>query len=58
LSLAIDPTPDNGCTARCFALSYSVAATSAKRLRPTPSRITAEQLQAIRRQIALSIGLE
>jgi mRNA interferase MazF len=57
LALAIDPTPENGCTARCYALSYSVAATSARRLQSTPSRITAEQLQTIRRQIALAIGL-
>ena len=58
LSVAIDPTPENGCSKRCYALSHCVATTSAKRIRPTPSRITADELSAIRRQIALAIGLE
>jgi mRNA interferase MazF len=58
LTLAINPTAENGCTARCYALSYCVAATSVKRLQTTSSRITAEQLLTIRRQIAMAIGLE
>jgi mRNA interferase MazF len=58
LSVAIDPTPQNGCTKRCYALSHCVATTSATRVRPTSSRISADELSAIRRQIALSIGLE
>jgi mRNA interferase MazF len=58
LSVAIDPTPQNGCIKRCYALSHCVAATSAKRVRPTSSRISADELSAIRRQIALAIGLE
>jgi mRNA interferase MazF len=58
LSLAIEPTPENGCAKRCYALSHCVATTSAKRLRPTRSAITLEQLRAIRRQIGLAIGLE
>ena len=58
LSVAIDPTPQNGCTKRCYALSHCVATTSAARVRPTPSRIGDDQLSAIRRQIALAIGLE
>ena len=57
LSLTIDPTPANGCTKRCYALSHCVATTSAKRLTPTDSAITPEQLRAIRRQIGLAIGL-
>jgi mRNA interferase MazF len=57
LTIAIDPTPENGCTSRCYALSYCVAATSVRRLQATPSRITAEQLATIRRQIAIAIGL-
>jgi mRNA interferase MazF len=57
LSLAIDPTPENGCPKRCWALSHCVAATSAARVRPTHSRITDQQLQVIRRRIALAIGL-
>lgn len=58
LSVAIDPTPQNGCTMRCYALSHCVATTSAARVRPTPSRIAHRELLAIRHQIALAIGLE
>jgi hypothetical protein len=38
--------------------SSFVATTSAKRVRPTDSRIADAELLAIRRQIALAIGLE
>jgi mRNA interferase MazF len=58
LAVAIDPTPDNGCTKRCWALSHCVATTSATRLRPTRSAITPAQLGAIRRQVMLAIGAE
>jgi mRNA interferase MazF len=58
LLLPIDPTPENGCTKRCYALSCHLATTSKVRVRPTQSRILPEQLQAIRRQIALAIGVE
>ena len=57
LSVAIDPSQENGCSKRCHALSHCVATTSGKRVKPTGSRITEEQLLAIRRQIALAIGL-
>jgi len=57
-TLAIDPTAENGCSARCYALSCSVTTASMHRVRPTPSRILPEQLSAIRRQIAMAIGLE
>jgi mRNA interferase MazF len=57
LSLTIDPTPENGCSKRCWALAHCVATTSAARMRPTTSRVTSGQLRAIRRQIALAIGL-
>ena len=58
LTLVIEPSQENGCTARCYALSYCVAATSVSRLQATPSQITTEQLLTIRRQIALALGLE
>ena len=58
LALTIDPTPENGCTKRCYALSHCVTTNSKERVRLTQSRILQEQLQAIRRQIALAIGLE
>ncbi len=58
LSVPIEPTPENGCTKRCYALSPSVAATSARRVRPTGSHILPDQLAEIRRQIAFAIGIE
>jgi mRNA interferase MazF len=58
LALIIDPTPENGCTKRCYALSHCVTTNSKQRVAPTPSRILPEQLAVIRRQIALAIGLE
>jgi mRNA-degrading endonuclease toxin of MazEF toxin-antitoxin module len=58
LALAIDPTPENRCTSRCYALSHCVTTSSKRRIRPTQSRILPEQLDIIRRQIALAIGLE
>lgn len=54
----IEPGPENGCTKPCFALAPYVSCTSASRVRATPSRITAEQLARIRRQVAVAIGLE
>lgn len=58
LSVAIAPTAENGCSKPCWAVSHLVATTSKARLRETPSRVTADQLVAIRRQIALAIGIE
>ena len=58
LRLPIDPTPENGCNKRCYALSCYLATTSKHRVRATRSRILPEQLDAIRRQIGLAIGVE
>lgn len=58
LALVIEPTLENGCTDRCYALSCYVATTSVKRVQPTSSRIRPEQVAAIRHQIAMAIGLE
>ena len=55
--LAVAPTPENGCAKPCWAVSHLVATTSKARLTATRSRVTDTQLAAIRRQIALSIGL-
>jgi mRNA interferase MazF len=58
LSVRIEPTPENGCPSVCFALSNNLTATSKRRIREvTASRISTEQLSAIRRQCAESIGL-
>jgi len=58
LALLIEPTPENGCTKRCYALSHCVTTNSMSRITPTRSSILPEQLVAIRRQIALAIGFE
>ena len=58
LALQIEPTRENGCTKRCYALSHCVTTNSKHRIRPTQSRILPAQLQVIRHQIALAIGLE
>jgi hypothetical protein len=56
LSARIEPTPENGCTKICFAMSPLVAGTSRLRVRPTGFRVTAERLARIRRQVAEAIG--
>lgn len=58
LSVRIDPTPGNGCTKTCFAISPLVAGTSKLQVRATASHITSEQLARIRQQVAEAIGLE
>jgi len=57
LSVVIDPTPENGCTKRCAALAHAVAIVSAERVRGTESRVTTGQLAAMRKMIAVAIGL-
>ena len=56
LSVTIDPTPENGCEQRCFALAPFVTSVSTRRVRVTASRIGHEQLAAIRGRIAAAIG--
>lgn len=58
LTVAIEPTSENGCSKPCWAASHLVATTSKRRLQATSSRITLEQLSTIRRQIALAVGVE
>jgi mRNA-degrading endonuclease toxin of MazEF toxin-antitoxin module len=58
LSVRIEPTPENGCTSVCYAVSHNIGVTSKRRIRNvTNSHISAEQLTAIRRQCAESIGI-
>jgi mRNA-degrading endonuclease toxin of MazEF toxin-antitoxin module len=57
LSAAIAPTAENGCVKPCWAVSHLVATTAKGRLRATQSHVTPEQLTAIRRQIALAVGI-
>ena len=58
LAVPIAPTPENGCSKPCWAVSHLVATTSKLRLQSTASCISADQLAAIRRQIALAVGIE
>lgn len=58
LSVAIAPTAENGCSKPCWAVSHLVATTSKALLRATPSHITPDQLTAVRRQVALAVGVE
>ena len=59
LTLEIEPTQENGCPSRCYAVSHNITATSKRRLQSvTTFRITDEQLRSIRLQCAESIGLD
>ena len=58
LSVAIAPTAENGCSKPCWAVSHLVATTSKARLRATPAHITPDQVTAVRRQVALAVGIE
>lgn len=55
-SLQIQPTESNGCSKPCYALSWNVQSVPHARIRPTESRIEADQLAVIRAQIAASVG--
>ncbi len=52
----IEPTVDNGADTTCWALAHHVTSVSLRRVDPTPSRITAEQLSGIRKRIAVAVG--
>ncbi len=58
LWVMIEPNAENGFSKTCWAVSHLVATTSKARLTGTRWRVTAAQLAAIRRQVALAIGLE
>lgn len=52
----IEPTADNGVEATCWALAHHITSVSLRRVSPTPSRVSAEQLSSIRGRIALAVG--
>ena len=56
-SLRIELTADNGAIAASWALARRMNTVSVRRARPTPSRITDDQLRQIRQRIALAIGV-
>jgi mRNA-degrading endonuclease toxin of MazEF toxin-antitoxin module len=53
----IEPDDDNAAEATCWALAHHVTSVSVRRVNPTPSRITTEQLSSIRRRIAVAVGV-
>lgn len=57
LSVAIDPTPENGCSVPCRARAHGVTATSKHRVRPTDSTIASARLERIRQLIGVALGL-
>jgi mRNA-degrading endonuclease toxin of MazEF toxin-antitoxin module len=57
-SVVIEPSRENGCSKRSYALSHVITATSRRRTRTTPSRISSDQLRQIRRYIIEAIGVE
>lgn len=57
LSVSIDPTPENRCAHRSYALAFNVTAVSRRRAKPTDAKITAVQLRSIRERICLCIGV-
>ncbi len=58
LIVAIEPTMQNGCASRCYAVSHSITVASKKRIvQRTDSSITADQVSVIRAQIAECIGV-
>jgi mRNA-degrading endonuclease toxin of MazEF toxin-antitoxin module len=51
----IDPTPENGCTKRSYALSWNVRTVPHARLTETPSYVTGSELSDIRAQIRFAV---
>jgi len=58
LAVEIAPTAENGCANICWAAGHLVAATSKKRVTGTGSRVTVEELAAIRRVVGLAVGID
>lgn len=57
LSERIEPSPENGADATSWALAHHVTTVSLRRVKPTPSRISAEQLERLRKRIALALAI-
>jgi mRNA-degrading endonuclease toxin of MazEF toxin-antitoxin module len=54
----IDPAPENGAQSISWALAHHVTSVSLRRVHVTPSRITSEQLESLRRRVGLALGLQ
>jgi mRNA-degrading endonuclease toxin of MazEF toxin-antitoxin module len=53
----IEPTEHNGVETTCWALAHHVRSVSLRRVSPSASRISADQLASIRRRIAVAVGV-
>jgi len=56
-SLPIVPSRGNGCTKLSYALSWNVQAVPHARLTETRSRVTPDEVEIIRRQVAHCVGV-
>ena len=56
-SLAVEPTSENGCTKRSYALAWCVQTVSHAWLTEMQGHVTSDQVEKIRAQIAACIGL-
>jgi mRNA-degrading endonuclease toxin of MazEF toxin-antitoxin module len=52
----IQPRAENGCTKPCYALAWNVQCVPHARITETPSHVNADELRAIRSQIAACSG--
>ncbi|MHB8245332.1 MAG: type II toxin-antitoxin system PemK/MazF family toxin [Acidimicrobiales bacterium] len=57
LAERIEPTPENGVETTCWALAHHVTSVSLRRVKPTPSRITDDQLSSIRKRVTVAVGI-
>jgi len=56
LSVTIEPTRENGCKRRSYALAFNVTTVSFARTKLTQSRIAPPFLESIRQKIAVCVG--
>jgi mRNA interferase MazF len=56
-AIRIEPTAENGAPATSWALPHRVGTMSIRRVKPTRSRITPQQLSAIRERIGLAMDI-
>jgi len=56
VTLALPPTPDNGCTKTSYALSWNVQSVAIEGVTPTDARVTDNELEALRAQVARLVG--
>ena len=58
LSVEIRPTAENGCKKTCYAMGHAVVTASKRRIsKVTDARVTGDELRAIRKCIAESLGI-